>query len=87
MHAKEGSMRSGKGGGNTHTHTHKSLLIHTQRLPRRPAEETNTGKEEICGVLPLSRQGEVAAGILRDPAQGLFWFLCRIGGCCSTDFE
>lgn len=64
-------------------HTHKSLFIHTQRLPRRPAEETNTGKEENCGALPLSRQGEVAASTLRDHAQGhvfvfffpIFWGL------------
>lgn len=65
MHAKEGSARRGRGGG---------TLIHTQRLPRRPAEETNTGKEENCGALPL--QG--ASSILRDPAQGHFCclFVC-----------
>lgn len=67
-------------------HTHQSLFIHTQRLPRRPAEETNTGKEENCGALPLSRQGEVAASTLRDPAQGhvLFPPPPFFGGCSST---
>lgn len=61
--------------GDTHTHTHKSVLIHTQQLPGRPAEETNTGKEENRGALPLSRQGEVAASILRHPARGPFFCL------------
>lgn len=75
MHAKEG-----RGGG---THTQKSLFIHTQWIPRRPAEETNTGKEETCGALPLSRQGEVAASILTDPAQAHFLVLSS-GSCCST---
>lgn len=73
MHVKEGSMRRGKGGDtHTHIHTHNSLFTHTQQLPGRPTEETNTGKEENRGALPLSRQGEVAASILRDPAWRLF---------------
>lgn len=45
MQAKKGTMQSSKG-------THKSLFIHTLQLPRRPVEETNTGKEVECSALP-----------------------------------
>lgn len=66
MHAKEG-----RGGG---TRTQKSLFIHTQWLPRRPAEETNTGKEKPAGLF-LSR-----ARVRSQPASSqilrrhIFWF-------------
>lgn len=72
----------------THIHTHKSLFTHTQQLPGRPAEETNTGKEETRGALPVSQQGEVATSILRDPARGLFLGgggVVENRGCRSTD--
>lgn len=75
-------------GTHTHIHTHNSLFTHTQQLPGRLTEETNTGKEENRGALPLSRQGEVAASILGDPAGDFFWEVGGVvenGGCRSTD--
>lgn len=66
-------MPSGRGGGDPHTHTNLSSSTPRGSPGGRRRRQTQESKK-IAGALPLSHQGEVAARILTDPAQGLGFF-------------